>query len=84
MSHYVYILECSDKTLYVGCTNDLSRRLYEHNNSRKGAHYTKMRRPVRMVYHKSFLTLREARRMEIEIKSWKRKEKLIFISKGLI
>jgi len=39
MSYHTYILECSDKTFYVGCTNNLKRRLFQHNNSKWGAHY---------------------------------------------
>ena len=76
MKHYVYILECSDKTLYVGCTNDLERRLDEHNNSKRGAHYTKIRRPVRLVYSERFSNLKRGRAREAEIKSWPRDKKL--------
>lgn len=77
--HFVYILKCSDKSLYVGCTNDVARRLDRHNNSKSGAHYTKIRRPVVLVYSETFNTLREARQREIEIKSWKREKKLSLI-----
>ncbi|OHA98028.1 MAG: hypothetical protein A3F20_03360 [Candidatus Zambryskibacteria bacterium RIFCSPHIGHO2_12_FULL_39_21] len=79
MKYFVYILECSDKTLYVGCTNDLTRRLGQHNISKWGAHYTKIRRPVKLLYSETFKTLKEARRREIEIKSWKREKKLNLI-----
>lgn len=72
----VYILECSDKTLYVGCTNNLERRISEHNNSKSGAHYTKIRRPVKLLYSETFSTLRQARQRETEIKGWKREKKL--------
>lgn len=81
MSHFVYILECSDQTLYVGCTNDLERRLLQHNNSKSGAHYTKLRRPIKLVYYETFTTLKEAMRREYEIKQWSRKKKLELISK---
>ena len=50
MPYFVYILECKDKSLYVGCTNNLERRLKEHNESKWGAHYTKIRRPVKLKY----------------------------------
>ena len=76
MINFVYILECSDKTLYVGCTNDLERRLEQHNNSKQGAHYTKIRRPVILKYSEQFKTLKEARQREAEIKRWRRGEKL--------
>jgi len=75
----VYILECVDKSLYVGCTNDLERRLKQHNGSKRGAHYTKIRRPVRLVYSENFKTLVESRRREQEIKGWRREKKLALI-----
>ncbi len=74
--HFVYILECADNTLYVGCTNDVTRRLHQHNNAKQGAHYTKIRRPVVLKYSEKFTTLTEARSREAEIKRWPRKKKL--------
>ena len=73
---FTYILECADKSLYVGCTNNLERRLKQHNNSKWGAHYTKIRRPVILKYKEEFTTLKEARRREAEIKNWRREKKL--------
>lgn len=81
MQHIVYILECSDKSFYVGCTNDLQRRLWEHNNSKRGAHYTKIRRPVTLLYSEQFQTLKQARGREAEIKTLTRKKKLDLIGK---
>ncbi|MDP3988141.1 MAG: GIY-YIG nuclease family protein [Candidatus Levybacteria bacterium] len=75
MKFYAYILQCSDKTYYVGCTNNFEKRLLEHNASKKGAHYTKIRRPVVLKYCEQFLTLIEARRREKEIKGWRRERK---------
>jgi len=79
--HYVYILQCADKSLYVGCTNNLEKRIKQHNNSQWGAHYTKIRRPVKLIYLESFLTLREARQRESEIKGWHREKKLDLVNK---
>lgn len=76
---YTYILECADKTLYVGCTNDLKRRVEQHNNSKRGAHYTKIRRPVNLRYSEEYETLKEARKREAEIKRWSREKKLALI-----
>lgn len=76
---YTYILKCADDTLYVGSTNKLKRRLLEHNNSKRGAHYTKIRRPVVVVYVEEYKTVNEALKRELEIKSWNRKEKLALI-----
>ncbi|OGY61194.1 MAG: hypothetical protein A3F99_01550, partial [Candidatus Colwellbacteria bacterium RIFCSPLOWO2_12_FULL_43_11] len=80
MMYYVYILECSDNSLYVGCTNNLKRRLDQHNKSKFGAHYTKIRRPVILKYSESYKTLREARKREGEVKGWRREKKLILIN----
>ncbi|MCX6786643.1 MAG: GIY-YIG nuclease family protein [Candidatus Kaiserbacteria bacterium] len=77
--HFVYILECVDKSLYVGCTNNLEKRLKQHNDSKWGAHYTKIRRPVILKYSETFPTLKEARKRESEIKSWRREKKLSLI-----
>jgi putative endonuclease len=73
---YVYILECADNTLYVGATNNLDKRVKEHNTSKRGAHYTKIRRPVKLAYSETFPTLSLARAREAEIKRWKREEKM--------
>ncbi|MFA6407786.1 MAG: GIY-YIG nuclease family protein, partial [Candidatus Paceibacterota bacterium] len=79
MNHFVYILKCADKTLYVGCTNNLEKRLKQHNDSKSGAHYTKIRRPVVLVHSEEFTTLLEARGREAEIKRWPREKKLALI-----
>jgi putative endonuclease len=74
--HFVYILECADKSLYVGCTNNLKKRLKQHNESKWGAHYTKIRRPVDLIYSETLPNLKIARRREAEIKGWCREKKL--------
>lgn len=74
--HFTYILECADKSLYVGATNDLEKRLHQHNHAKAGAHYTKIRRPVILKYSEKFKTLGESRKREAEIKRWTRVEKL--------
>ena len=82
MSYVVYILECADGSFYVGCTNNLERRLDQHNNSKWGAHYTKIRRPVALKHSEKYGTLIEARRREAEIKGWRREKKLDLINKS--
>lgn len=76
---FVYILKCADKTLYTGCTNNLEKRLEQHNNSKRGAHYTKIRRPVKLLYSEIFKILAKARRREAEIKNLPRDKKLALI-----
>lgn len=81
MPYYTYILECVDKTLYVGSTNDLVKRLHSHNNLKSGAHYTKIRRPVTLKYKEEFKTYSEARFREGELKRLTRVEKLNLFTK---
>lgn len=80
MTHFVYIVECADKSLYTGYTNNLDRRLTDHNESKKGARYTKARRPVTLKYFEKFRTHGKALSREVEIKSWTRAKKLKLIS----
>lgn len=79
---FTYILECADGTLYIGSTNNLEQRLHRHNNSKAGAHYTKIRRPVFLKYSETFATSSEAKKREHELKTWKREKKLKLISGG--
>ena len=77
--YYAYILECADHTLYTGSTNDLAKRVRQHNESTLGAHYTKIRRPVELVYFEKCGTISEARRRECEIKKLPREKKMQLI-----
>ncbi len=82
MKYYTYILECADKSFYVGCTNNLEKRIKQHNKSKCGAHYTKIRRPVELKYFETFNNLKSARRREAEIKKWNRIKKLEFMKES--
>jgi putative endonuclease len=77
--YYIYILKCSDGTLYTGSTNDLKKRLHTHNTGKAGAKYTKARRPVEMIYSEKFRTKSMALKREWEIKGMKKGEKLDLI-----
>lgn len=76
---YTYILRCADGTLYIGSTTDLEKRLHQHNHAKAGAHYTKTRRPVELVYKEAHRTLGKARSREAELKRLTRAEKLDII-----
>ena len=80
MEYFVYILECADKTLYIGSTNNVEKRLVAHNTSKTGAHYTKIRRPVTLKYTESFTTKSEALKRECALKKLSRTEKMKLIS----
>lgn len=72
--NYTYVLECKDGTFYTGWTNNLEKRLRDHNEG-KGAKYTKSRTPVKLVYHEVFEMKEEAMRREYAIKHMTRSEK---------
>ena len=76
MNWFVYILRCSDGSLYTGSTNDVEARLHAHNALKSGAKYTRARRPVELVYKEECADLSAARRREAEIKKMTRKEKM--------
>ena len=75
----VYIIECSDDTLYCGWTVNLEKRLREHNEGENGAKYTRGRRPVKLVYQEQCLTRSDALKREKEIKKLTRSQKLSLI-----
>ena len=79
MSYFVYILKCSDATLYTGITTDLERRLYEHNYSKKAAKYTMLRRPVELVYSEAAEDRSSASKRERVIKKLTKSKKLELI-----
>ena len=72
---YLYVVECADGTLYTGITNNVSRRLHEHNNTKKGAKYTRVRRPVRLVWEKQYNNRSEAQAAEYQFKKLLHKQK---------
>jgi len=77
---YVYVIRCSDNSLYTGITTDINRRVNEHNTSNKGAKYTKTRRPVELKYYEEFTYRSTASKREYAIKKLTRKQKLNLIS----
>jgi len=80
--YFVYLLRCVDDTLYTGITTDLVRRIEEHNSSDKGAKYTRIRRPVTLVYSEKHADRSLASKREYEIKKkMTRIQKLALIEK---
>lgn len=77
---YVYMVRCSDDSLYTGIARDVNRRVNEHNSSDLlAAKYTRGRRPVKLVYEEILENRAKATRREQEIKLLSRKEKLALI-----
>jgi putative endonuclease len=83
MAYFVYILECSDKTLYIGSTNNLEKRIVAHNTLKAGARYTKARRPVLLKYSEKFRTKGQALKRECVLKKLTRAKKWDLV-KGVV
>ena len=79
--YFVYIVKCADDTFYTGIATELERRVEEHNGSDKGAKYTRVRRPVSLVYSEEYPDRSSASKREYEIKKkMSRAEKLALIA----
>ena len=76
MNYYVYMVECSDDTFYTGWTNNIEKRVREHNQGKGGAKYTQGRRPVRLVHVEMCLDLSSALKREYQIKKLSHGEKI--------
>ncbi len=77
----VYILKCSDDSYYTGVTSDLDKRLVRHNLG-QAVEYTKLRRPVELLYVEEFENKKEALKREVQIKKYGRKNKEHLIQYG--
>jgi putative endonuclease len=71
----VYILRCKDGSYYVGVTNDIERRLLEHQTGYNPRAYTHSRRPVELVFQEYFGNINEAIAFEKQVKGWRREKK---------
>ncbi|MBL4694460.1 GIY-YIG nuclease family protein [Candidatus Gracilibacteria bacterium] len=81
---HLYIVECADKTLYTGVCIDVEKRIDEHNNSKLGAKYTRVRRPVRVVFSCECEDRSDACRKEAAVKKLSRAEKLEVVESGIL
>jgi len=78
--YYVYILKCNDDSYYTGVTNDIEKRIREHNGDHAVTSYTYNRRPVQLVYSQQFNDIKQAIELEKQIKGWSRKKKEALIN----
>lgn len=76
----MYVLLCSDRSLYCGITTNIRRRLSEHNSSTKGAKYTRSRRPVRLIYYENHQDRSEASKAEYAFKKLSRSKKVKYLT----
>jgi putative endonuclease len=85
MPVFVYIIECSNKALYTGITNNLKRRFHQHQSGR-GGHYTAYNPAIKLRYFEEYISRKEAAKREAQIKRWSRTKKLALIKgdKGIL
>jgi putative endonuclease len=76
---FVYILECADGTYYTGWTTDLDRRVAVHNAGR-GSRYTRLRRPVKLIYWEKYPDRSSAQRRELAVKRLPRARKMALVA----
>ena len=79
-SYFIYILQCQDDSYYTGVTNNVEKRLYEHQQGLVKGCYTHSRRPVKLVFSESFGKALDAIEREKQIKGWSRNKKEALIS----
>jgi predicted GIY-YIG superfamily endonuclease len=80
--YYLYLLRCSDNSLYCGQTKDLKRRIKEHNDPNSKSKYTRSRQPVKLAYFEKYKTINEVLKREFEIKKMSKTKKETLIKKG--
>ncbi len=79
--YFIYLIECSDRSIYTGITTDIQRRFNEHKTG-IGGHYTKSKKVVKVLYTEQSKTRSEALKREAQIKGWRREKKLNLIKFG--
>lgn len=79
---FVYIVRCIDNSLYTGITNDLDKRMFDHNNSKTWAKYTKSRRPVVLVWNTKVIDRNTASKLELKIKKMGKQKKEEIVAMG--
>lgn len=76
----VYIVECADGSYYTGVSTDVQRRVHEHNHSARAAKYTRVRRPVKLIWWEDHVDRASACRREWAIKQMSRTQKQALLS----
>jgi putative endonuclease len=78
--YYVYIIRCSDNSYHTGITDNLEKRILEHNHGENNNAYTQDKRPIKLVFYESFKNIDNAIEWEKKIKGWSRKKKECLIN----
>jgi putative endonuclease len=79
VNYFVYMVQCADDSFYVGVTNDVERRINEHNFGLDPSSYTHERRPVRLVHCADFARIEDAIKWEKQLKGWSRAKKIALV-----
>lgn len=79
---YIYILECSDSSYYIGVTNNVELRINQHNEGMDKEAYTYERRPLKLIYVESFSDYNQVIAREKQIKGWTRRKKEALIEEN--
>ncbi|REA55441.1 GIY-YIG nuclease family protein [Dyadobacter luteus] len=74
-TYHVYIVKCKDNSYYTGVTNDIERRIAQHNNGFDKSSYTFSRKPVELVFAYELNDIDQAIAFEKQLKGWSRKKK---------
>tara|TARA_Y100000768_G_C23514950_1_gene467703 strand:- start:237 stop:527 length:291 start_codon:yes stop_codon:yes gene_type:complete len=82
--YHVYILQCSDDSFYTGITNNIDKRIEEHNSEDYPKSYVHKRRPVQLVWYASFTNPQAAINKEKQIKRWSRAKKQALIEENYL
>ena len=80
VNYYVYIVKCSDGSLYTGYTKNIANRIQQHNFSKYGAKSIKGKLPVELVYSETYNSRKEAMQREYQLKNWPKAKKETLIS----
>jgi putative endonuclease len=80
---WLYVVRCCDDSLYTGISTNVERRVREHNYSKRGAKYTRARRPVELVWSKKYNNRSEAQTAEFNFKKLFHKEKWEIINENV-
>ena len=72
---FVYIVKCKDDSYYTGLTNNVEKRVVEHNSGLDETSYTYSRRPVKLLYSQEFSDMNQAIRFEKQVKGWSKAKK---------
>ena len=82
--YYVYILECSNHSYYTGVTNNIERRINEHQHGLNLKAFTFNKRTVKLVYVEEFAYIKSAIAFEKQVKGWSRKKKEALIKRDFV